>query len=451
MRKRIVLLALCFGLAAILPAQAETRYLLESNSPEITTVLSESGLKLISRVPNRPIYIVSSPSNMTSKDVVESIGRGAEIQAVEPDSIIRVTEAVTQNAANASVSALAPFAGNRTNVDYYGATVRAVYANQSAAILLRLAEAHLRYGLGPALVAVIDTGVDVSNTMLANALEPGYDFVNDRSGGTSELFGLDPLTRAILSQSTAAILDGGMSKVNPSTVAFTNNSSLEASLASLPSAFGHGTMVAGLIHLVAPKSRILPLKAFGADGTANTSDIVRAIYYAVDHGAKVINMSFSIDTPSDELKKAIDYATTNNVVCVAAAGNSGSSAVVYPAAYSFVIGVGSTTTTDVRSAFSNFNTPSAKTAAPGEGLITTYPGNLYAGVWGTSFSAALVTGAVAILADVKPGIPPGKIAKALEHGKKIHQGMGEARLDVLSSVSSLFAEIESILEQEPHE
>ena len=143
MRKRIVLLALCFGLAAILPAQAETRYLLESNSPEITTVLSESGLKLISRVPNRPIYIVSSPSNMTSKDVVESIGRGAEIQAVEPDSIIRVTEAVTQNAANASVSALAPFAGNRTNVDYYGATVRAVYANQSAAILLRLAEAHL--------------------------------------------------------------------------------------------------------------------------------------------------------------------------------------------------------------------------------------------------------------------------------------------------------------------
>src|SRR5215831_11519735 len=99
MRKRIVLLALCFGLAAILPAQAETRYLLESNSPGIDTVLSESGLKLIGRVPNRPIYIVSSPSNMTSNDVVERIGRrGAEIQAVEPDSIIRVTEAVTQNA-----------------------------------------------------------------------------------------------------------------------------------------------------------------------------------------------------------------------------------------------------------------------------------------------------------------------------------------------------------------
>jgi len=210
-------------------------------------------------------------------------------------------------------------------------------------------------------------------------------------------------------------------------------------------------MVAGLIHLVAPKSRILPLKAFTADGTANTSDIVRAIYYAVDHGAKVINMSFSIDTPSDELKKAIGYAAMNNVVCVAAAGNSGSSAVVYPAAYSSVIGVGSTTTTDVRSAFSNFNTPSAKTAAPGEALITTYPGNLYAGVWGTSFSAALVTGAVAILADVKPGIPPGKIADALEHGKEIHQGMGEARLDVLSSVSSLFAEIERILEEEHHE
>ena len=65
----------------------------------------------------------------------------------------------------------------------------------------------------------------------------------------------------------------------------------------LPHAFGHGTMVAGLVHVVAPTASIMPLKAFSADGSSNLFDIERAIYYAVDHGAKVINMRFSMDAP----------------------------------------------------------------------------------------------------------------------------------------------------------
>jgi len=89
--------------------------------------------------------------------------------------------------------------------------------------------------------------------------------------------------------------------------------------------------VAGLIHYVAPTAKILPLKAFNADGTARLSDIVRAIYYAVDNGARIINMSFSATESSQELMRAIAYANNRNVIVVAAAGNEGYEAVVYPA------------------------------------------------------------------------------------------------------------------------
>jgi hypothetical protein len=89
-------------------------------------------------------------------------------------------------------------------------------------------------------------------------------------------------TAAVLEQSTAAVLEG-----------------------SQYAAFGHGTMVLGVVHLVAPTAQLLPLKTFKSDGTANLSDILRAIYYAVQQGnANVINMSFEMKISSTELRLA---------------------------------------------------------------------------------------------------------------------------------------------------
>src|SRR5206468_11550953 len=88
-------------------------------------------------------------------------------------------------------------------------------------------------------------------------------------------------------------------------------------------AFGHGTMVMGVIHLVAPKARLLPLKAFHSDGTGFLSDILRAIYYAVQNDANVINMRFDTTTNSTELRNALAFANQLNVIGVAPAGHEG--------------------------------------------------------------------------------------------------------------------------------
>jgi subtilisin family serine protease len=193
-------------------------------------------------------------------------------------------------------------------------------------------------------------------------------------------------------------------------------------------------MVCGLIHLVAPTARIMPLKAFKADGSANLSDIVRAVYYAVDNGARVINMSFSSTVDSPTLDTAVSYAWSHNVICIASVGNAGKREIDYPAADRAVIGVGSTTALDRRSLFSDFGS-SVRMAAPGEALITTYPGNHYAGVWGTSFAAALTSGGAALLLKLAPNLASEYVSEALQHGKPLDiDGMGDARLDLYSSL-----------------
>jgi subtilisin family serine protease len=198
-------------------------------------------------------------------------------------------------------------------------------------------------------------------------------------------------------------------------------------------------MTAGIVHLVAPNAGLMPLKAFNANGTGYASDVLRAVYYAVNHNAKVVSMSFEFTSPSVELAKAINYATGRSVICVASAGNDSSMTVVYPSGLPNVIDVASTSNTNTPSAFSNYGTPPVWISAPGEAVMTTYPFNTYAVGWGTSFSAPFVSGTVALMASLNSwsSLNQTSAAKALSHAQPIPESQyGFGVLDTYQAVQA---------------
>ena len=199
-----------------------------------------------------------------------------------------------------------------------------------------------------------------------------------------------------------------------------------------PNAYGHGTMVAGMAHLVAPSARLMPLKVFTNNGVSSTFHIIRGIYWAVDRGARVISMSFSLPSASPELADAISYASSRGVICVASAGNSGQTTAVYPAGLSPVISVGSTNNQGTRSWFSNYGNSWVTLAAPGEGVITTYPGNRFAAAWGTSFSAPQIAGGASLLLDINSSAA-GVRDVLVRSGQSRYQQLGAGLVDLFDA------------------
>jgi subtilisin family serine protease len=316
-----------------------------------------------------------------------------------------------------------------TPVPYYGASVWDGYANQPAAAIVQLQQAQVSYGVtGAGTVAMIDTGVDTQHPALVPVLVPGYNFINNTPNG-SEL--------GDVNESSAAVLDGGSpapAYVNSSTIAVVNESTAAVLDGGPNSAFGHGTMTAGIVHLVAPTAQIMPLKAFSANGTGYLSNIIRATYYAVNNGGNVISMSFSFSSYSAEMARAIRYANKEGVICVASAGNSGEDITVYPAGLNYVMGVASTSDYDTRSSFSNYGSD-VWVAAPGEGIISTYPYGTYSAGWGTSFSAPFVSGTAALLVGISPTVNQQSAASAIAVAQYISSsGMGNGLLNINAAV-----------------
>jgi subtilisin family serine protease len=318
---------------------------------------------------------------------------------------------------------------NQTPVYYYGSTVWNGYANQPASQIIGLSRARSAFRVsGAGIVADIDTGVDPNHPALKSVLLAGYDFTRNQVGG-SEMTDLAGYTASACSTCQPAF-------VTQSSVALLDQSSVALLDGSPYVAFGHGTEVMGVIHLVAPTARLMPLKAFRPDGTGNLSDIVHAIYYATQNHANVINMSFDLASNSSELSSALNYATSHNVICAAAAGNAGLKELVYPAALQRnVVGVASTNDFDQRSTFSNYGNQIVWVAAPGEQIITTYPFGTYAAASGTSFSTPLVSGTASLLLNLHSGINQSQAAWALTHETYVGPEMGYGRLDVYRTLA----------------
>ena len=441
-------LLITLGLLLGLPVMAQTSYILTASPSNVQSVIDSHGLTVVKELfdGTNCVMLVTSPSASVT-DVETEVESDVLVLSFEPQQTLTLPElnGATQATLNQSTTSILDSLPGRTLVTFFGSTVPSNYTTQTATGIIRLPDARTATHLtGNGTVAIIDTGADPNHPALSAVLVPGYDFTRDVPG-FSELADLDPAMAAQLQQSTTSILDAQNTlTLNAAAVAILNQSTtsildqsttsiLDSSLAE----FGHGTMTAGIVHLVAPTAKIMPLKAFRADGSSNLSDIIRAIYYAADHGANVISMSFSIGQPSLGLQAAVKYALSKNVTLVASSGNDGLKTLVYPASYGGVQGIGSTSSSDVRSSFSNYGSNVVTFAAPGEGVITTYPGGNYAAGWGTSFSAPMVAGAAALVLQVRPSSKPGDITNVLSKAQPIGSDMGYGRIDLYLSLTNL--------------
>lgn len=175
---------------------------------------------------------------------------------------------------------------------------------------------------------------------------------------------------------------------------------------------GHGTMVAGVIGANSNNStgvagvtnavQLMVIKANEAgEDTFKDSDIIRGIYYAVDNGADIINLSLGSTYANPLTKKALDYALEKNVLVVASSGNDGENIKIYPASFDTVISVGSVDQYSNLSSFSNYN-DKVDVVAPGSAIVTTNRLNTYSTVNGTSFSSPYVVGIAALYKSLHP-------------------------------------------------
>jgi subtilisin family serine protease len=382
-------------------AQSVNTYILQSPSlTQAQAACGTYGLTMVSTVRQPDTYLVQLTAAVPPAVLQQWVHGDPNVRHLELDTHVAVPEASLTDVPYIPPMPVTTYVTDGHWVQLYGATAWVGYVQQPAMYVTNAYTIVQGNTTGTGVVvAVIDTGIDSQNPIVSSALVPGYDFTRNVAGYASDLADINQSTAAILEQSTATSLASSqVLRLNQSTAAILEQSTaaiLEGN--PLPSHFGHGTMVAGLIHLVAPTAKIMPLKAFSADGTANVSNIVAAIYYAADNGAKIINMSFELSQISDAMLRAVNYATRRGVICIASAGNDSQTALVYPAAYGNVIGVGSVDQQNQPSKFTNSGSDIVSLAAPGEALITTYPGNHYAAVWGTSFSSALVSGSTADL------------------------------------------------------
>jgi len=220
------------------------------------------------------------------------------------------------------------------------------------------------------------------------------------------------------------------------------------------SEFDHGTFIAGLIGAntnnnlgiasLAYGVKIIPIKIANDFDPSQASYGLEGINEAVNRDADLINVSWGFNELSQSLLSVVENALEAGIPIIAAAGNTGDISVNYPAGCLGVISVASTTNTDVRSNFSTYG-PSIDVSAPGSSLYSIKPGGLYSVKSGTSFSAPLVTAAVALMLSQNSELSNEQIISCLRSGadnidifNPEAQGLlGAGRLNVQQSLNCI--------------
>ena len=305
-----------------------------------------------------------------------------------------------------------------------GLSVAAFNAQHGLFELLKLEEVSLRSRGAGTVVAIIDTGVDRSHQALAahmwtNAREEADGIDNDGNGLVDDIDGWNFVE--------------------------SNNDTTEKPDDPLTTVAGHGTFIAGLVALVAPECRIMPVRAFPAAGISDAFTVAAAVKYAADRGADVINLSLGSSQPSDLLRDAIIDARMRGVTIVAAVGNDSSEMPPqFPSSLAEVMAVAAIELSGAKASFSNFG-DHVDVCAPGTRLVSTFPGRegQYARWSGTSFAAPLAAAEAALVLAADPRQPDVKqvIEETAIGIDQINPGLngklGRGRIDPLRALQSL--------------
>lgn len=369
------------------PAGTSTEWVLVEPEPgeDIEEIAEDLGATVLGEVPGTPYYRVSVPEGMSMMHFMHHMAGDGRVAGADPDVGLTAPE------------------GDGSTLPAGGLLLASEIPVQPEVLRVGADAARLRATGAGILVAVIDTGV-LPHEFLDGHVEPGgWDFVDGDPDPLDEADGKD--------NDGDGLVDEG---------------------------YGHGTFVASLVLAVAPDARILPFRVLDSDSIGSASTIATAISMASDLGAHVINLSVSMEERTKVLHDAVQTARARGVYVVASAGNTGADDVNFPSALSHAFSVTSIDEFDVRAPFASYG-GEIDLSAPGVDLLGAYPSKTGTARWsGTSFSAALVSGAYALLRELDPGAEPEDLLERLEDtavpldatNPEIADELGEGRIDL---------------------
>jgi thermitase len=367
-----------------------------SSANNLLAINQTYGTITLASLPNHSdIFLLQAPLGTSAETLVQLMMSDVRLLYAELNHINESTED-----------------GSTDRIYGWGGTNDSTMQSQNSAQTMQLDAAHNLSGGAGTLVAILDTGVQPDHPVFSNSLDPlGYDFVDNDLAPVDEANGFDDDA------------DGRVDEL-----------------------YGHGTHVAGIVHLVAPEARLLPLRVLNSDGRGNNFRTASAIVYAAHHGADAINLSLGTPNQSLLLRDAVHEAALLGVVVVAAAGNLNTDARQYPAAEACAVAVTSVGTQDKKSSFANYG-EWIGVAAPGENIYSAFPVDGYAWWSGTSMATPFVAGQAALLLGSDPqltldevGQLIGGTADSLDQKNPSYRGqLGQGRIDLLASLESLSA------------
>jgi subtilisin family serine protease len=413
-------LALALWLLAALSAAAgpaQANHLLGTSAPgEVVVKLNPQSGATIEKIniayntqvedtlPNNAgVYLLQAPASKSLQELLQDMQDDLRLSYAEPNFIAAPPEADDHGG------------DGRFKARLDGASPTPSSTQYAAEALGLSCAATISLGQGTT-VAVLDTGVQLDHPDLDENLVDvkHYDFVDNDRNPTERVVSLDE--------------DGD---------------GLTDELV------GHGTHVAGIVDLVAPGAKIMPLRVLSTEGYGDAFTIAKAIVYAQSNGAEVINLSLGSPEYSKLLDEVIEDATDSGVVVAAAAGNESSTLPHYPAAGDGTVasedGLLAVTAVDKerkKAGFANYGSW-VDIAAPGVDIRSAFPLSVYAYWSGTSMATPFVAGQAGLIHSVAPSLGSAGIEKTIRFSAKKYlladplylEHLGAGHADVCASLS----------------